>query len=85
MCHYLLVIRLLSSFGMNAFAVEPLQNCEWIKAEIATWTGLLPTVNVDLLKKLSGRPECAFSAAESYQAAFGDKSVAKKESPDLAQ
>jgi hypothetical protein len=54
-------------------------SCEQLREQIQTQTGILPKPDTDLLQKLGARPECRFSAAEVYRAAYGDKPLPKKE------
>jgi hypothetical protein len=54
-------------------------SCAQLREQIQTQTGILPKPDTDLLQKLGARPECRFSAAEVYRAAYGDKPLPKKE------
>ena len=58
--------------GVHA-AEAPAPNCDEIRLQIAAQTGLLPTVNTDLLRTIGLNQTCQFSAAEVYRAAYGDK------------
>ena len=74
-----LLIGFLVILNAPAFAAEPRQSCPRIRAEIAAQTGVLAKPNTDLLRQLSGRPDCAFTASEAYRAALGDTPVARSE------
>ena len=52
---------------------QPEMSCEQIRSEIAAHVGIPATPNTELLRKLSGRTECKFTAQEAYRAGFGDK------------
>jgi len=54
-------------------------SCLHLREQIQAQTGILPKPDTDLLQKLGSRPECRFSAAEVYRAAYGDKPLPKKE------
>ncbi|MDY0014545.1 MAG: hypothetical protein RBS40_16840 [Rhodocyclaceae bacterium] len=80
MGHPILVATLLGLLALTAQAASPTETakpqtdtCEQIRAQIKAQTGVPPKVNTELLQKLSGRPDCAFTAAEVYRAAWGDK------------
>lgn len=52
------------------------ESCDQIRALISAQTGLPANPDRNLLQKL-GRPECRFTAAEVYRAAYGDKPMPK--------
>lgn len=68
----------LASLCANAGEV-PASTCEQIRKQIQAQTGILPEPNTGLLQKLGSSPECRFSAAEVYRAAYGDKPLPVKE------
>lgn len=74
-----LLIGFLVILSAPAYAVEPRQTCPQIRAEIAAQSGVLAKPNTDLLRQLSDRPDCAFTASEAYRAALGDTPVAQSE------
>lgn len=45
------------------------ERCDSIRARI----GVTPLADPDLLRLLAARKDCAFTAAEVYRAAYGDK------------
>jgi hypothetical protein len=45
------------------------ERCDAIRARI----GVAPLADPDLLRLLAARKDCAFTAAEVYRAAYGDK------------
>jgi hypothetical protein len=47
--------------------------CDQIRARIQAQTGLLARPDTALLEMVGLRPECRFSAAEAYRAAYGDR------------
>lgn len=51
--------------------------CPEIRARISAQTGLLPKPDTALLEQLGRHPECRFSAAEVYRAAYGDQPLPK--------
>lgn len=67
-----------ASLCANAAEV-PLPSCENLREQIQAQTGILPKPDTGLLQKLGSRPECRFSAAEVYRAAYGDKPLPKKQ------
>ena len=60
-------------------AEVPAPSCEHLRTRIQAQTGILPKPDTDLLQTLGSRPECGFSAAEAYRAAYGDKPLPKNE------
>ncbi len=71
---YSIIIALLSLLATNANSANAqAESCEPIRARIKAQVGVLPKPDTDLLQKLGARPECRFSAAEVYRAAYGDK------------
>lgn len=52
------------------------ESCDQIRGLISAQTGLPAKPDINLLKKLA-RPECRFTAAEVYRAAYGDKLMPK--------
>jgi hypothetical protein len=56
-----------------ANVAQPEISCEQIRSEIAAHVGIPAKPNTELLRKLSGRTECKFTAQEAYRAGFGDK------------
>ena len=81
--NYVPVIGLLGLLAVNANAATPqAESCEQIRLQIKAQTGVLPKPDTTMLEKLDAQPECRFSTAEVYQAAFGDKPVSRKERRD---
>jgi hypothetical protein len=68
----------LVAFCANGAEV-PDQTCEQIREQIKAQSGALPKANTELLKKLSARQECRFSAAEVIRAAYGDRPFPKQD------
>jgi hypothetical protein len=50
-------------------ADEPPEPCDTIRARI----GVAPLADPDLLRSLAARQDCAFTSAEVYRAAYGDR------------
>jgi len=70
----LIVLGLFGLFGGTAGAAErEVESCEQLRLKIQAKTGVVSTVDVDLLGQLPQRPECRFSADEAYRAAYGDR------------
>ena len=67
----------LVAFGANANAAGA-PSCQNLREQIQAQTGILPKPDTELLQKLGARPECRFSAAEVYRAAYGDKPLPRK-------
>jgi hypothetical protein len=81
--NYFPVIGLLGLLAVNANAAAPqVESCEQIRLQIKAQTGVLPKPDTAMLEKLDVRPECHFSTAEVYRAAFGDEPMPKKEQRD---
>lgn len=77
---FLVVCGLFGLLAGSAQAADSeVDSCAQLRTQIAAKTGLLPSVDLDLLSKLSARPECRFSAAEVYRAAYGDKPLPASE------
>lgn len=77
------VIGLLGLLAVNANAAAPqVESCEQIRLQIKAQTGVLPKPDTALLGKLDAQPECHFSTAEMYRAAFGDEPMPKIEPRD---
>jgi len=60
-------------------AVTQAETCVQIRARIKAQTGILPMPDTAMLEKLGAHPECRYSAAEVYRAAYGDKSMPKND------
>lgn len=54
-------------------------SCDQIRGEINAQSGALEVANTDLLRKISGRTDCLFTAPEVYRAAYGTKPLPKEE------
>jgi len=54
-------------------------SCDQIRIEISAQSEVLEIANTDLLKKISGRTDCLFTAPEVYRAAYGTKPLPKEE------
>ena len=54
-------------------AVAQTETCVQIRSQINAQTGILPKPDIALLEKLGAHPECRYSAAEVYRAAYGDQ------------
>lgn len=77
---YILVVGLFGLALTNANSANAqAESCDQIRAQINAQTGIPPKVNTELLRKLA-RPECRFSSAEVYRAAYGDKPMPINES-----
>jgi hypothetical protein len=56
--------------SMSLYAAdEPVPSCDAIRARI----GVVPLADSELLRTLASRQDCAFTAAEVYRAAYGDR------------
>lgn len=60
-----LIMASLSSLAADA----PAEACDAIRARI----GVAPLADPELLRTLAARQDCAFTAAEVYRAAYGDR------------
>jgi hypothetical protein len=67
-----------ASICANAAEVQA-PSCLHLREQIQAQTGILPKPDTELLQKLGARPECRFSAAEVYRAAYGDKPLPRKD------
>lgn len=56
-------------------AEPPTESCEQIRARI----GQPPLADPELLRSLSARTDCRFTAAEVYRAAYGDLPLPREE------
>jgi hypothetical protein len=54
-------------------------SCDKIRSEINAQSEALVIPNTDLLRKISGRTDCLFTAPEVYRAAYGTKPLPKEE------
>ena len=72
---FLTTILLFSTTSLFAQNEKTIQSCDQIKSEIKAHTGNPSIPNIDLLKKISGRNECNFTASEVYRAAYGDTAI----------
>lgn len=71
----LLLLSLLAISGTPLAAENPTETCDQVRAQI----GALPPGDADLLRRLAARnKECAFSSAEFYKAAYGDRPPARE-------
>jgi hypothetical protein len=66
------------------FALSPVSwsqeiSCDQIRFEIRAQSEALAIANIDLLRKISGRTDCLFTAPEVYRAAYGTKPLPKDE------
>ena len=59
--------------ALSAAEPEP-ETCAQVGAQI----GALPPGNADLLRKMASRKDCAFSSADFYKAAYGDRPMARE-------
>ncbi len=59
---------ILASLPLYA-ADEPAEPCDVIRARI----GVAPLADPELLRSLAARQDCAFTSAEVYRAAYGDR------------
>lgn len=65
------------SAAVNAADATPApEPCEQLRTEIAAQTGIPEAANLALLKRISGRTDCKFTAPEVYRAALGEKPMA---------
>ena len=71
-CIFMIGLLGLVFTNANAASIQ-VDSCEQIRARIKAQVGVLPKADTDLLQKLGAQPECRFSAAEVYRAAYGDK------------
>jgi hypothetical protein len=70
----LLALAILSGRAAQAQA----DVCTQIRTQIKAQTGVLEKVDVSMLEKISANPECRFSAAEVYRAAYGDRPIPQR-------
>jgi hypothetical protein len=68
----------LLSLNVNPAAAQA-ESCEQIRTQIKAQTGVLPKPDTVMLGKVGEHPECRFTAAEAYRAAYGDKPMPKDE------
>lgn len=62
------------AISATALAAPPSAvSCEQIRAQIQAQAGVRDKPDTALLDTLSEHPECRFTAAEVYRAAFGDR------------
>lgn len=64
-----LLVAVLLCTALRAFAADAEPPCEQIRAQIGT----LPLADPKLLRAMAIRKDCAFSSAEFYKAAYGDR------------
>lgn len=60
--------------GSSLAAEEPPETCEQIRARI----GVPPLAAPDFLRTLALRKDCAFTSAEFYKAAYGDRPIPRE-------
>jgi hypothetical protein len=66
------------------FALSPISwsqeiSCDQIRFEITAQSEVLAIANTALLRKISGRTDCLFTAQEVYRAAYGSKPLPNDE------
>lgn len=66
-------------FSLSSLIWAQEMSCDQIRSEIQAQSGVLVTANTDLLRKISGRTDCRFTAPEVYRAAYGTKPSPKDE------
>lgn len=71
-CHWN-SIQILALLVLSSHAWAQNLSCEQIRTEINIQTSSATTINTELLRKISGRTDCRFTASEVYRAAYGDK------------
>lgn len=77
---YSFMIGLLGLLALNVnSAAAQAESCEQIRTQIKAQTGVLPKPDTALLGKVGAHPECRFTAAEAYRAAYADKPMPKDE------
>ena len=64
--------------AVHAQLAQP-KACEEIRQQIGAQRGLLVKPDTVLLEKIGTHPDCAFTTAEVYRAAFGDQPMVKDE------
>jgi hypothetical protein len=76
----IILIALCASAAQAATpAVVQSETCVQIRTQINAQTGILPRPDTAMLEKIGTHPECRFSAAEVYRAAYGDKPMPKND------
>jgi hypothetical protein len=68
---------ILPSLPLHA-ADDPAESCDVIRARI----GVAPLADPELLRSLAARQDCAFTSAEVYRAAYGDRPLPPPEPRD---
>lgn len=66
-------------FSLSSITWSQEMSCDQIRNEIQAQSGVLVAANTDLLRKISGRNDCRFTAPEVYRAAYGTKPLPKEE------
>ncbi|MEZ5627769.1 hypothetical protein [Denitromonas sp.] len=74
------------AISASALAAAPSTvSCEQIRAQIQAQAGVRDKPDTALLDTLSEHPECRFTAAEVYRAAFGDRPMPTNNRRDRAR
>jgi hypothetical protein len=60
-------------------AEAPAEPCDTIRARI----GVVPLADPDFLREIAARKDCAFTAAEVYRAAYGDRPLPPEDRKQL--
>lgn len=69
-----LIVGLSMGLSTSALAEAPaMASCEQIRARIQAQVGIREKPDTAMLDTLSEHPECRFTAAEVFRAAFGDR------------
>ena len=75
---FVLGLGFMAALACDAQAqVSQAESCETIRQKIQAQTGILPKPDITILEKINAHPECAFTAAEVYRGAFGDRPMVK--------
>jgi hypothetical protein len=70
---FALSVLALSAPAHAADATPAPESCARLRAEIAAQKGIPEAANLALLRKISGRVDCKFTAPEVYRAALADR------------
>ncbi len=76
---FFISVGFLAVLACDAHAQTPqAESCETIRQKIQAQTGILAKPDTVMLEKINAHPECAFTMAEVYRAAFGDRPIVKE-------
>lgn len=79
MKHFRQIAGFVALLALSPISWSQEMSCEQIRIEISAQSEALEIANTDLLRKISGRTDCLFTAPEVYRAAYGTKPLPKEE------